>query len=115
MASGTDRNDAGRRFVPVAHVGELPRGGKLGRIVSGTPILLVNLAGGIQAFEDRCAHRDVRLCEGTLEGTVLTCRAHDWRYDAGTGCGIDRPGVRLRRYPMQIEGTRILVDVDGES
>jgi toluene monooxygenase system ferredoxin subunit len=114
MASGTDRNDAGRNgFVPVARIGELPRGGKLGRVVSGTRILLVHLKGGIHAYEDRCAHRDVPLCEGTLDGSVLTCRAHDWQYDAGTGCGIDRPGVRLRRYPMQIEGSHILVDLDG--
>jgi toluene monooxygenase system ferredoxin subunit len=100
-------------LVPVADLGELPRGSKLGRRVAGARILLVNAESGIRAYEDRCGHRDVSLCDGTLEGRVLTCKAHEWRYDADTGCGIERPGVRLRSYPVRIEGARILVDIGG--
>ena len=112
MASEVDRvMKCTAGFVPVALLGELPRGGKLGRIVAGTRILLVGLPSGIRAYEDRCPHRDVPLCEGTLEGEVLTCRAHEWRYDAGSGCGIERPGVHLRRFPVCIEAARVLVDV----
>src|SRR6266853_1805968 len=98
-------------LVPVAALGELPRGSKLGRVVAGARILLVNAERGIHAYEDRCRHRDVSLCDGTLVGGVLTCKAHEWRYDADTGCGIERPGVRLRSYPIRIEGARILVDI----
>ena len=101
-------------LIPVADLGEVPKGSKLGRRVAGTRILLVNAASGIHAYEDRCRHRDVPLCEGSLEGGVLTCRAHEWRYDADTGCAIERPGVRLRRYPVRIEADRILVDL-GDS
>jgi toluene monooxygenase system ferredoxin subunit len=100
-------------LVPVADLGELPRGSKLGRVVAGTRILLVNAESGIHAYEDRCGHRDVSLCDGTLERGVLTCKAHEWRYDADTGCGIERPGVRLRSYPIRIEAARILVDIGG--
>ena len=100
-------------MVAVAHLAEVPRGSKLGRIVAGTRILLVNLGTGIRAYEDRCGHRDVPLCKGKLEGGILTCKAHEWRYDAATGCGIERPGVRLRSYPVRVEAARILVDIGG--
>jgi len=99
--------------VPVAVVGEVPPGTKLGRAVAGVRILLVNAGNGIQAYEDRCSHRDVRLCEGNLQGRILTCKAHEWRYDTDTGCAIERPGVRLRRYKVRIEDARILVEIGG--
>ena len=100
-------------LIPIAVLGEVPLGTKLGRTVAGVRVLLVNAGNGIQAYEDRCSHRDVRLCEGNLEGRVLTCRAHEWRYDADTGCAIAHPGVRLRRYGVRIEAARILVDIGG--
>src|SRR5438045_7763631 len=100
-------------LIPVADLGEVPPGRKLGRRVAGTRILLVNAGSGIHAYEDRCRHRDVPLCDGKLEQGVLTCPAHEWRYDADTGCAIERPGVRLRRFPVRIEAARILVDIGG--
>jgi len=100
-------------LIPVATLGEVPPGTKLGRIVAGVRVLLVNAGNGIQAYEDRCAHRDVRLCEGSLEGRLLTCKAHEWRYDVDTGCAIERPGVRLRRYKVRLEAARILVEIGG--
>jgi toluene monooxygenase system ferredoxin subunit len=107
------RKAAEASLIRVADVGEVPRGSKLGRRVAGRRILLVNAASGIHAYEDRCRHRDVPLCEGKLEGGVLTCKAHEWRYDADTGCAIERPGVRLRSFPVRIEAARILVDIGG--
>ena len=100
-------------LIPVAVLGEVPLGTKLGRTVAGVRVLLVNAGNGIQAYEDRCSHRDVRLCDGNLQGRVLTCRAHEWRYDADTGRAIERPGVRLRRYKVRIEAARILVEIGG--
>ena len=90
-------------------------GEKVGLQVSGRPLLLVNVEGTICAYEDRCRHKGVRLSEGRLEGSTLTCAAHGWEYDARTGRGINPDSALLTRYPVKIEGNDILVDMpDGD-
>lgn len=53
--------------------------------VDGRPLCLVRLDGGVHAFDDACPHRGWPLHEGKLQGSVLTCRAHTWEWDARTG------------------------------
>jgi nitrite reductase/ring-hydroxylating ferredoxin subunit len=42
-------------------------------------------AGSVNAWENRCPHRGVRLSIGLNEGTELRCRYHGWRYASGSG------------------------------
>jgi nitrite reductase/ring-hydroxylating ferredoxin subunit len=42
-------------------------------------------AGNVNAWENRCPHRGVRLSIGTNTGTELQCRYHGWRYESGSG------------------------------
>ncbi len=42
-------------------------------------------AGAINAWENRCPHRGVRLTIGTTTGASLTCRYHGWRFASGSG------------------------------
>jgi len=86
-------------------------GEKVGLVVGGRPILLVNVDGVVCAYEDRCRHKGVRLSEGRLEGSVITCAAHGWQYDARTGRGINPEAVVLPRYEVTIAGDDILVDL----
>ncbi len=101
-------------FCKATTLDELWIGEKLGIVVGGRRVLLVNVAGEICAYEDRCRHKGVPLSEGLLEGHVLTCHAHGWQYDARTGCGINPASARLSRYAVKIEGSDVLVDVGSE-
>jgi len=87
------------------------QGEKVGVVVDGRPVLLVNVDGAVCAYEDRCRHKGVKLSEGRLEGTVLTCAAHGWQYDARTGQGINPANVALVRYPVKVEGPYVFVDL----
>ena len=97
-----------------ARLDDLWSGEMLGVCISGTRILLVRLDGEIHAYEDRCAHLGIALSEGRLEGGVLTCRAHEWQYDARTGRSINPKTAMLRRFPVRIEGGAIWVALDAE-
>ena len=44
------------------------------------------LAGRVQAWENRCPHRSVRLTLGFVEGDQLVCRYHGWRYGSDGRC-----------------------------
>jgi toluene monooxygenase system ferredoxin subunit len=102
-------------FYKVATLDDLWIGEKLGVIVGGRPVLLVNVDGTFCAYEDRCRHKGVLLSTGRLEGGVLTCSVHGWSYDARTGCGINPESTKLPSYPVKIERSDILVDVDEEA
>jgi nitrite reductase/ring-hydroxylating ferredoxin subunit len=42
-------------------------------------------AGRVNAWENRCPHRGVRLSIGANEGAQLACRYHGWRFDSVSG------------------------------
>jgi toluene monooxygenase system ferredoxin subunit len=98
-------------FGKVATLDELWMGEKLGLVVSGRPVLLVNVEGSVCAYEDRCRHKGIALSLGKLEGHQLTCAVHGWIYDARTGAGINPESAQLCSYPVRIEGNDILIDV----
>ena len=98
-------------FVKATTLDELWMGEKLGVVVAGRPVLLVNVEGTVCAYEDRCRHKGVALSLGNLDGHVLACSVHGWLYDARTGAGINPESARLLRFPVRIEGNDVLVDV----
>lgn len=84
-----------------------------GVTVDGQPVLLVNVEGMVRAFEDRCAHQAVPLSQGRFADGILTCSAHEWTFDARTGNSINPWGECIKRFPTQIRGNDIFVDVEG--
>jgi phenylpropionate dioxygenase-like ring-hydroxylating dioxygenase large terminal subunit len=66
--------------------------------------------GALHALENRCAHRQLKLSLGQVEGCNLTCAYHGWSYD-GDGRVVsfahdlfDKPTlkVRVRSYPVRV-------------
>ena len=66
--------------------------------------------GRLRALEDRCAHRQLPLSLGTVEGCRLTCLYHGWSYDEDGRLaavphdlfGHPRPSVAVRSYPVAV-------------
>ncbi len=98
-------------FVRVASMDELWEGEMLGCVVAGERVLVIKGDGFVAAYEDRCTHLGARLSEGLLEGTVLTCRAHLWQYDARTGRGLNPSRVCLKRFATKVDHGSVFVEV----
>ncbi|MEX3816058.1 Rieske 2Fe-2S domain-containing protein [Paraburkholderia sp. BR13439] len=82
--------------------------------VDGHVIVLVRPEGGEpRGFQGICPHRDIRLVEGKFDGRVLTCRAHQWTFDANTGKGINPGDCRLAEYAVKLQGDDLLIAVEG--
>ena len=77
--------------------------------VEGVAVVLVNVGGEIRAYDDHCPHSGTQLSNGTLDGEVLTCPAHEWMFDCRVGQGINPARARLRPVPVRVEGETILV------
>jgi toluene monooxygenase system ferredoxin subunit len=78
--------------------------------VDGRAVLLINVEGQVHAFEDRCAHQGVPLSEGRLVSGVLTCKAHEWQYEAASGRCLNPCGVTLKSYPVEVRDGEIWIE-----
>ena len=72
-------------FIEVARLDQVPVGTGNCFTVAGKDVALFNVDGAIYAMEDSCQHKGSSLGAGQLDGKVVTCRAHGWRYDVTTG------------------------------
>jgi phenylpropionate dioxygenase-like ring-hydroxylating dioxygenase large terminal subunit len=103
-------------WYPLAWSRELKPGRSLATRFAGDPILLVRpKEGAVFALADRCAHRQVPLHQGVVEGCVVRCGYHGWAYDASGRCidvpylGKDKLPNGVRSYPCVERDGLILV------
>lgn len=98
-------------FVKVATTSEIPPGSGKTVEIGAKPIAVFNCEGTFYAIDDTCPHQGGPLGEGEVEGTVVTCPWHEWRYDVRTGVNTDDPNCKVTAYPVKVDGDDILVAV----
>ena len=76
---------------------------------SAEPRRLSGVSGTVYAVDNACPHRGGPLGEGELQGRVLTCPWHGWRWDVTTGASANTPGLRVGCVPVTPAGTDLLV------
>ncbi|MFM2076756.1 MAG: benzene/toluene monooxygenase ferredoxin subunit [Actinomycetota bacterium] len=82
--------------------------------IDGHEVLVMCVeGGGVRAYQGTCPHQDIALVEGSFDGRLLVCRAHQWVFDATTGHGVNPDNCRLAEYPVRVDGDEVLVDTAG--
>lgn len=111
----------------VGAVGDIPtRHGKC-VVVGRREIAIFNVDGTYYCLSNRCPHSGGPLSLGKVTGTtycdqngtihwtrdgeILRCPWHGWEFDLTTGMSLTEPGVRVARYPIRIDGDKIVVEV----
>ena len=90
-------------WYAVAWSDELQVGKTLARRFAGDPIVLYRgKSGRVFALEDRCAHRQVPLHLGVVNGEELKCHYHGWAYDCSGKC-VDVPYLGKDRLPNGVK------------
>jgi nitrite reductase/ring-hydroxylating ferredoxin subunit len=98
-------------MVRVAEVTDLSTGE--GKVVnaSGKEIALFNVDGTFYAIGNTCVHRGGPLGEGELEGNVVTCNWHGWKYDVTSGVSPVNPAAKVPRYRVEVQGNDIFIEL----
>lgn len=86
-------------------------GSKLGISVQGHLILIIKMNDKVFAYEDKCPHAKAPLSDGRLQQGRLTCRHHQWQFDACTGESLRPRGHKIKSYPVKIEDNFIFVSL----
>lgn len=74
-------------------------------------VVIVNIDSKYFAFKDECPHMGVRLSNGTLDNSIITCPEHSSKFDVTTGKPLSTTNDPLVTYEVKVEGDDILVKV----
>ncbi len=78
--------------------------------VGNRPVALVRTESGFHAIDNACPHQGYGLVRGTLEGEVLTCRWHNWRYRVEDGrCLVGEEDVTC--HGVEVVDGEVLVTI----
>ena len=113
----------------VGDVGDVPEGRMKAFAAEGREFVIFNLDGELYAYRDQCPHQGAPISCGLitgamlpaepgeepeygLEGRVVACPRHRWKFSIETGetiYGADRR--KLPSVPVRTEGGQILIGI----
>ncbi len=67
------------------------------------------------AIDDTCPHMGAPLSTGFVEGGIVTCPWHYWRFRLNDGAWADNPRIKIGCYPVHIVGEDIHIEVPDPS
>src|SRR6266545_3321618 len=102
---------AADRLVRVASLAELLAAGRLVVHVNRHTICFFVEDNEVYAVDNRCPHMGFPLHRGTVCDGILTCHWHHARFDLQTGGTFDQWADELRRFPVELDGDDVLVDL----
>lgn len=91
---------------------KLPEGRPAAVMPGGLPVLLARAGGAVYAAENRCAHMGCPLAAGSLDGHVLECPCHSWRFDLRTGAMLGAEEIKIKTYPAEVRGGKIWIKAE---
>lgn len=114
LEHGDDRAQPLRR-VAVATVDEIPNGQRKIVQVDALSIGVFHHQGAWYAVRNSCIHQGGPVATGLLEGDVLICPWHGFRYDLRSARCLTDPDAELDRYTVTVEGGIVYLDVPQSS
>jgi nitrite reductase/ring-hydroxylating ferredoxin subunit/Fe-S cluster biogenesis protein NfuA len=87
----------------------LPEGEVLFETVAGQAVILSRHGDIVTCFRNACAHMGVEMTEGLVEGGILTCPFHGFRYALDSGECLTAPEVQLHAHAVRVIGDRVQI------
>jgi nitrite reductase (NADH) small subunit len=102
-------------FRTVCLVEDVPEGESRMLNVDGQMVGLFNVDGDFLAVSNECPHAGASLAHGTVDGEVVSCRIHHWRFCLRTGTYLDedKPEFNARSFETRIVDGEVQVSVDA--
>jgi nitrite reductase/ring-hydroxylating ferredoxin subunit len=98
-------------LVRAASLADLRAAGRLVVALEGHAVCLIADGEAVHAVDNRCPHMGFPLHRGTVEDGILTCHWHHARFDLCSGGTFDQWADDLRRFPVEVRGDEVWVDV----
>lgn len=112
----TNGDDGGPRpGTVVGHLDDLAVAAMKMVKVDGHRVCLVRTSEGVFALDQACPHEGYGLSTGQLDGDVLTCAWHNWKFRVSDGtCVLGEEDVRTHRVHVADDGTLTVTFVEPD-
>jgi nitrite reductase [NAD(P)H] small subunit len=94
----------------VLDLAALPDGGVELVVVDGLDVALFRRGDEVFAIGNECAHKGGNLCDGRVEGDIVTCPLHGWEFDLRSGACMTIPGECVPRFAVSVEDGAIYLE-----
>lgn len=101
--------NAGGDWHAAGGLADIPECGVLAREIGGEKVLLSRQGTAVTCFQNACAHLGFPLTDGEVEGGIITCPYHGFRYDLASGECLTAPEVQLLPHAVRVIGDRVEV------
>lgn len=81
-------------------------------LVEGEKLLLLRQEGVFYAISNKCPHMDCPFSKGTLEGYVIKCPCHDWRFDIRSGEFLNAREIKVPVYETKVADGKVYVNME---
>ena len=98
-------------FMPSIDEADLKDGTMKMVNVSGKDILLARIGNEVYGVSNICPCRGCDLSKGKLEGYIVSCPCHDWKFDIRTGVYLKTNKKVLTIYRCKIENGKIHIEI----
>ena len=104
-------------FIDICKVSDIPVGEARMILVNEVAFGVFNVSGVFYAIDDACPHAGASLSHGIVEGDVVRCRIHHWRFCIRDGIYLDemKPSCNVRTYPIRVVGDQVQIELDHTS
>lgn len=84
------------------------------KAVGKRQVVIARLNGRVFAFDALCPHAQGPMERSEIEGAIVTCPLHAWRFDLEKG-GRELHGYRgLATYQIRVSEGRVSIDLDSQ-
>ena len=98
--------DVTERATVVGNLAEFPIGSMKLVKVDGRRLCVVHTSTGLHALDNACPHEGYGLTTGDLDGELLTCAWHNWKFRVSDGrCVLGEEDVRRHAVDVADDGT----------
>jgi len=103
------------QFHTICQISEIPEGEARMFVVGEAMVGLFNVGGALFALDNVCPHAGASLAHGIVEGDVVRCRIHHWRFRIPDGTYLDeeRLECNARTFPVRIVDGAVQVGLEG--
>lgn len=97
-------------WVKVAGTGDIKPGSAKCASAAGKALAVFNVNGKFFVMDNTCTHRGGPLCEGELDGTIVTCPLHGHQFDITSGKS-QSGDANEKSYKTKVEAGAVMADV----
>jgi len=103
----------GSGWIFVLEEGKLAENSLVCVYPKGLPILILKKEGKLYAMSNKCPHMGCPLGGGTLDGYILKCPCHDWKFDIRTGQFLSAKEIKIPTFHAKVSEGKIFVGIES--